>query len=307
MTGRWKLGLALALLTATLWGLLPIALTVALKGLDPYTLTWYRFTAAGLILGSVLVASRAFPSFESLNQAGWWKLGIALAGLTGNYVLFLLALKHSSPTIAQTLSQVSVLFLLLGGLIVYKERFSGRQWIGFGLLLGGLCMFFNQRFADFHELSSGLGLGVVFGLTGALIWAAYGLAQKRLLLHLGSQQILVLIYIGASLVLLPFASPGAIRSITRLQFGMLVFSCFNTLFAYGAFAESQRHWQVSRVSAILALTPLLTLLAMWLVERSVPHLVAPEELNWKGVIGAGLVVAGSVACALERVTKADIS
>jgi drug/metabolite transporter (DMT)-like permease len=50
-TGRWKLGLSFALLTAVMWGVLPIALKALLDRIDPYTLTWYRFLAAGALLG----------------------------------------------------------------------------------------------------------------------------------------------------------------------------------------------------------------------------------------------------------------
>jgi drug/metabolite transporter (DMT)-like permease len=47
-SGRWKLGLALALTTALCWGLLPIALKIVLAGMDAWTITWYRFAASGI-------------------------------------------------------------------------------------------------------------------------------------------------------------------------------------------------------------------------------------------------------------------
>ena len=46
-TGRWLLGLSLALITAFFWGLLPILLKGLLANTDPYTITWYRFLVAG--------------------------------------------------------------------------------------------------------------------------------------------------------------------------------------------------------------------------------------------------------------------
>ena len=55
--GHRRLGLLLALTTAVLWGLLPIALKVVLARLDPYTITWYRFAASALVLGTVLAAT----------------------------------------------------------------------------------------------------------------------------------------------------------------------------------------------------------------------------------------------------------
>ena len=55
-SGRWRLGLALALVTAACWSTLPVALKVTLDRLDPYTLTWVRFVIAGAIMLAWLAA-----------------------------------------------------------------------------------------------------------------------------------------------------------------------------------------------------------------------------------------------------------
>jgi drug/metabolite transporter (DMT)-like permease len=285
-------------MTAILWGLLPIALNIALSGIDPYTLTWYRFTVAALVLGFFLTIARKLPPIAALKA--WPLLLTAVLGLSGNYILFLFALTFTSPTVAQLLTQFSSIFLLLGGLFLFKETFSRQQWAGLTLLIAGLLLFFNRRLPELSHLSSGLGFGVIVGVLASLIWAAYGLAQKRLLQQLGSQQILLLLYLGATIVLLPIARLSAIRGLSTLQLGMLIFCCFNTLMAYGAFAEALKHWQVSRVSAVIATTPLFTLVSMWFAERLIPHLVTPERLNRASVAGALLVVCGSAICALAR-------
>ena len=49
-SGRWRLGLALALVTAACWSTLPVALKVMLAELDPFTLTWIRFVIAGGVM-----------------------------------------------------------------------------------------------------------------------------------------------------------------------------------------------------------------------------------------------------------------
>ena len=59
-------------------------------------------------------------------------------GLTGNYVLYLVALSHTTPSVAQIVIQLALVFLLLGGLIVFRERFSARPRGG-GLVAGGAC------------------------------------------------------------------------------------------------------------------------------------------------------------------------
>jgi drug/metabolite transporter (DMT)-like permease len=81
---------------------------------------------------------------------------------------------------------------------------------------------------------------------------------------------------------------------------MFAFCCANTLAAYGAFVEALDCWDVSRVSAVIATAPLFTIGAMWLVESMDLGLVAPEGLNALSMLGASMVVAGSIACAFRR-------
>jgi drug/metabolite transporter (DMT)-like permease len=295
---NWKRGLALALVTATAWGLLPLALTIMLEALDPYTITWFRFLTAALVLGGFLAVTRQLPSLSSFDSRTWLIFGVALVGLVGNFVLYLVALRFTSPTINQTVVQLSPMLLLLGGLMVFNEKFSPRQWLGFVVLVVGLVLFFNRRLVELRDLSGGLGLGVALLVIASIIWALYGLAQKTLLRRLTSQQILMLIYTGATVLLLPTASPDAITHLNTLQAWTLTFCCANTLIAYGAFVEALECWDVSRVSAVLALAPLLTMTSMVLIQYVAPGLLQPEGLNAASVVGALLVVGGSALCAL---------
>jgi drug/metabolite transporter (DMT)-like permease len=299
-SGRWKLGFALALSTAVLWGVLPIALKIALKSVDPYTVTWYRFASSGLVLAVVLGMTGGLPAFRKFDRRTWMLLAIAFVGLTGNYVLYIVALVHTSPTITQTVAQLGPMILLFGGLVIFKEKFSSLQWLGFAVLMTGLVLFFHDRLLELSHLTGDLGIGVLFLTLAAFIWAAYGLAQKRLLKALGPQQILLILYIGAALALIPTAAPGSIRQASALQLSMLAFCCLNTLVAYGAFAEGLKHWEVSRFSAVLATAPLFTVAGMWIIGMFAPNLVAAERLNALSMLGTLLVVGGSVTCASAR-------
>jgi drug/metabolite transporter (DMT)-like permease len=298
LSGRWKLGLAFAVVTAAFWGVLPIALTLVLRTVDPVTLTWMRFLTASLMLGAVLAVFRQLPKLSSVGGKGWLVLGLALMGLSGNFVIYVIALEHASPTINQVVTQLSPILLMLGGIVVFHERFSWIRWVGFALLLVGLPLFFNRRLPELMDLHSGLGLGVALLVLCSFVWAIYGLAQKWMLRRLQSQQILLLLYVGSTLVLWPAAHPASILKIDTLQAWMLVFCCTNTVIAYGAFAEALRHWEASRVGATLTLTPLFTMVTMWILERTVPGLVKPEHLNTLSVLGALIVIGGSMLCAL---------
>ena len=294
-----KLGLPLTLLTAACWGVLPIALKLALQGMDPVTITWYRFAVAALILGTILAMTGQLPALHSLSRRIWLLFALAAAGLAGNYVFYLVALSHTTPSVAQVVSQLAPVFLLLGGMVLFGERFSTRQWTGFSLLILGLALFFNRQLPEVLTLSTDTGLGVAIMVLATIMWAAYGLAQKQLTKHLKPQQILWLVYLGAVLVLFPEASVGQLGDLDALQFWMLIFCCANTLIAYGAFAEALKHWEVSRIGAVLALVPLFTLAGMWCVERFVPGLLEPERLNTLNTLGVLLVVGGSAICALS--------
>ncbi len=63
-SGRWVYGLFLALLTALLWGILPIKLKQVLQVMDPVTVTWFRLTVSGgCLLAYLAAADRCGLSF----------------------------------------------------------------------------------------------------------------------------------------------------------------------------------------------------------------------------------------------------
>jgi drug/metabolite transporter (DMT)-like permease len=296
-SGRWRLGLGLTLATALFWATLPIALKVALEILDPITLTWFRFVVAAGVTLAWLGLRGGLQGYRGLARRHWWMLALAAALLLGNYVFYLLGVQHTTPANAQLLIQLAPLLMALGGIWVFGERFRLAQWIGFALTVAGLLLFFrDQLLAARH--STGYGVGSALVILGAVVWAGYALLQKQLLSRLGSMQILLLLYVAASLVLLPFAHAGELRRLDGLHWAMLGYCALNTIGAYGAFAEALAHWEASRVSAILATTPLLCIVAAALVHARWPALLAPEHIGTLGYVGAALVVAGSAAVSL---------
>jgi drug/metabolite transporter (DMT)-like permease len=132
----------------------------------------------------------------------------------------------------------------------------------------------------------------------AVVWAVYALAQKQLLMKLGSMQILLVIYIGATLLLWPFAHPSQLARLDAAQAGLLAYCALNTVVAYGSFAEALAHWEASRVSAVLAVTPLLCLGVVAVVHALWPAMLAPEPMSMVGWAGAALVVVGSTTVSL---------
>jgi drug/metabolite transporter (DMT)-like permease len=309
--GNPRLGFVLAMTTVLLWGGLAIALKLLLVGgMDAYTITWYRLTASALLLAAVQASRGQLPTLGALSARGWVLLAIALLGLLGNYVLFSVALNFVPPATAQLVIQLAPISLLVGSLVIFREAFSRPQWLGLGVLIGGLLLFFNDRLITLVRLSGAEAVGVSIVVVSSFVWAAYALAQKQLLVTLSSVNTLLLIYVGATVLLLPLASPGQVATLGRFELGLLVFAIFNTLAAYGCFAEALEHWEASRVSAVISLTPLVTILAVYGILGMWPTADIGGRLDTLGLVGAGLIVGGSMMTALgsraERVKPLDL-
>ena len=297
-SGRWVYGLSLTLLTALLWGILPIKLKQVLQVMDPITVTWFRLMVSGTCLFIYLAAVKRLPSPKALGKRGGWLVAMAVCGLVGNYVLYLVGLKMLSPGTAQLVVQMGPIFLMIASVFLFKERFSLGQGVGLLVLIIGFALFFNQRLA---ELLTSLGTytaGVLTILLATTIWVFYALGQKQLLTVWNSLQVMMVIYLSCAFLLLPWVHPMEALQLSPLQGWLLLACCFNTLIAYGAFAEALAHWEASRVSATLAITPLVTFVAVAIAAWLWPDYVHAEQINGLGYGGAVLVVLGSASVAL---------
>jgi drug/metabolite transporter (DMT)-like permease len=300
VSGRSGLGLALVLTTVALWAMLPIALKIVLGGMDAMTLTWYRFVAASLLLGPILAVRGTLPDLRGLPRSAWPLLMIAVGCLSANYAFYVLGLDRTNASTAQVIIQIAPVLLAIGGIWLFKERFGWLQWMGLAVMVTGLLVFSRDQIANLLADISSFYSGVLFIIAAAVAWAAYGLAQKQLLTSMRSPSVMLCIYVGATVILAPFAEPAGIARLTGAQLMALIFCVANMLIAYGTFAESLRHLEASRVSAVLAIVPLGTLTIIEFLEWFAPDVLAPEPITWVGVVGAVMVVSGALMIALTR-------
>jgi drug/metabolite transporter (DMT)-like permease len=299
-SGKWRLGLALSLLAAFLWGILPIALKVTLQKLDPYTVTWFRFLVSFGLLAVYLATRGELPALKKVRSTAWMLLAIAILFLAGNYLLFLIGLAETSPANAQVLVQLAPVLMGLGGLVIFKESYTDRQWFGLSVMVAGFALFFHEKLRILIGLQTNYIAGSAIVVIAAALWAVYALAQKQLLQKLPSSSIMLIIYGGCAVLFSFFANPRSLLTLNSLEWGMLIFCALNTLIAYGAFAEALEHWEASQVSAVLALTPIFTLIFVTVTSAVFPTLIPPELLTILAVAGAILVVTGSAVISLGK-------
>ena len=80
--------------------------------------------------------------------------------------------------------------------------------------------------------------------------------------------------------------------------GALAFCAMATIVAYGCFSASLEHLEASRFSAVIALVPVGTLSLIATVGSLAPRDSPTGSLTGLGVLGAALVVVGSLATSL---------
>ena len=299
-SGRWGLGISLALFTTSIWGLIPVILKVLIQSLDPYTITFYRFIIAAVLAGAVVLYRNGFKSLLGNITGLYWVLAIvASIGFAGSYILYPLALEYVSPSTAQVLNQISYVFMLVGGVVFYKERLGMLQAIGGGILFFGMILFFNQRLDELFSGTGALYSAILLIIGAAACLAGYTLIQKQLLQILPTEGIMFLVYLAGTIMLYPLSEPEKIMTLTTSQATLLIISAPVTLIAFVSLSESLHHLEVNRVSMILAIVPLATVLAMVICSSLFPEVLEPERLNTVSLIGAVLVVVGTMMGSLR--------
>jgi drug/metabolite transporter (DMT)-like permease len=305
VTTNWKLGLGFSLVTVVMWGLLPLALKTILRVMDPVTISWYRFSISAII-ALLWYGRQRGPALKNLLFSRNWPLTLAaIAGLLGNYLLYIWGLDHINPGAAQILIQLAPLLLLIGSVLIFKERFSAMQWLGVVGLCAGMLLFFHQRFNNIVLTSDAYLAGVGLIVAASVTWSIYGLAQKQLLARHHAKDILLLICVSGTVLLWPLAQPQQILALDTTELALLIFCGLNTIIAYGSFGLAMSYWQSSRVSAVLPIAPLLTLLFTFGLNHWQLAAIPAEPMDWLSSVGALLVVAGAAVAALPKKQKQD--
>lgn len=281
-----------------MWGVLPIALKGIMQTLDPVTTTFFRFAIAAFIITPYLFARNKLVNKHKFNSPKLF-LQLLCAGilLTANYALYIFGLERTTAEAAQVMMQLAPVLLLLSGVWIFKERFSPVQWIGFATFVSGLLMFFSPRFDDIFTHLNDYGIGLLMLASAAITWVGYAVIQKLLIKEFNAEETMLVFYWIGALAFLPFSNFTLLVDLTLLQWTLVIFCGLNTLVAYGCFSEALMHIEASRVSAVIAMTPLITVFFV----QSVPFAgVVAEPIGLVTIIGAVCVVSGSLVTATMK-------
>ncbi|WP_299004247.1 DMT family transporter [uncultured Shewanella sp.] len=296
----FRLGLFFASIAVLFWGVLPIALKLSASFIDPVSLTWFRFIVALVISVFVQYYAGKLNEFRQLTIRDWLILFMTAIFSIGNYISIVYSLEYLSPGEAQLNFQTAPFFLALGGVILFKERLRWIQLVCFATLAVGMIMFFYQHL-DFSKGNNHLiWFGILLVQFSALSWSCFALMQKLMSNKLSPNNTLLFVYGFGTLAMLPFISTQSFSQMLLTDWYVALFCALNTVIAYGCFAQAMRYWAASQVGPMLALTPIFSFLATWLVVKWAwwPDIFSSDDLDLIAILGIIMVITSVIAMQL---------
>lgn len=293
-----NIGVLLAVTTAVFWGLLAIALKVAVRVVDSYTIVWFRFFFAAI----ALFIWMWFTDRKSLNilKKPPLMLLVASVALAINYIGFMLGVKYTSPSNAQVIIQISQVLFAIAGIVIFKEKVKKSQIIGFVVLIIGFVLFYMEQLNNMQYKSGDFILGVTFTLIGAITWTFYAIIQKKLLPKYEPQTQNIIIFTLPIFLYLPLVNFNTLGSLNIYWWGLLIFLGINTLIAYGCMTASLKYLEANKVSAILINNPIITFIIMAILTAMDVKWIEGENFSVMAWIGALLFIFGAFMVVKSR-------
>jgi len=291
-------GILLSLVTALLWGVLPIFLKITLQGFHAGTISWFRFVFAFLLLAGILQWKEHKP-LDILRKPPWMGI-VGGACLSANYYWVTVAVDLSGPSNMAVLIQTASIFLVLVGVFVFHEHLTLRQVLGMFVAGVGLFLFFHDQQSRILETGDYFYANFLIVLA-ALVWVGYMVSQKFLSRQYGAQSLNLLVYAVATLTLIGGVEWADFTHAGLTAWLSLIFSGFNTLLAYGTLAEAVKYIPLALISVIISLNPLITLWGMKILPQIGFAGLQADPVGSLGYFGGAVAVTG-VVLVVYRVT-----
>jgi drug/metabolite transporter (DMT)-like permease len=285
-------GVLYSLLTAVLWGVLPIALKVSTGFSDTFTITWFRFATSFFFLFLYFVISDRKKLLIMVRPPVLLVLASVALGL--NYLGYILGVTYTTPGSSQVIIQIGPILLGIAGILFFRERIGWKQGVGF--FLAGLGMFFFYRDNLIHLIGSKdtFNQGVFYVVASAIAWVIFATMQKKLVMIYQPLLLNLFIFGFPTLLLTPFVSFSKIGNFSTGEWALMIFLGLNTLFSYGALALALRYVEANKISIIITLNPILTIFLMTLLSWIGVNWIEPEVMTLNGVMAALLVLTGAI-------------
>ena len=291
-------GILYAATTAFFWGFLAIFIKVTLNDVAPIIVVWFRFAIAFAFLFIYFIIKD--PQKLSIIKRPPILLILAAISLTVNYTAFANGIHLTSPSNAQIFIQIGPITLAIVGIVIFKERLSLRQFLGFVVAGAGLTFFYRDQLGNLLGKEEVYITGVLWLILAALAWTGYASLQKKLVQKFHAQQLNLIIFGLPIIILLPFVEFSSFADFTPGLWVLLIFLGVNTIVAYGCLAEAFKYMEANKISVIITLNPIITFVTMTILGSMDLDWIDAEMITIFGVIGAVFVIFGAIMVVIPK-------
>ena len=225
---------------------------------------------------------------------------LAALSLTVNYIGFANGIHFTSPTNAQIFIQIGPITLAIVGIVIFKERLSLRQFLGFVVAICGLIFFFREQIKNLLGSEDIYFKGVSWLVLAGIAWTGYASLQKKLVQKFHAQQLNLIIYGLPMIILLPFIDFSSFATFSPGLWVLLVFLGINTLVAYGCLAEAFKYTEANKISVIITLNPIITFVTMAILSSMDLDWIDAEVITIYSMIGAVFVLFGAIMVVIPK-------
>lgn len=287
-----KLGVLLASLCALSWSILAILLKYTLSFASPINIVWFRMAMSALGLGLFLYFRKKshFTALKNIPKS----LFIAGILLAINFVGFIKGVELTTASNSQIMIQMGPLLLALLGFFYFKESPKALQIVGFLLASLGFALFYWDQILISMNYRSQYLNGNLWILGAAISWAFFAAIQKKHSHKWTPPQMNTVIFIAASVSLVPFVKWNHYVSLSFFQWGLFLILAFISIFSYSTLGEALQRIPASHVSLIISVNPLLTLFLIQVLSKWNLLFIPYESVMWRGYLGSFFVVVGVI-------------
>jgi len=285
-------GIIFALITTIIWGFQAIVIKLTTDLVDVVNIAWFRFVVAFSLLAVYYAIKK--PTYLKILTKPPIYLVIAAFGLAINYLAFNYGIKYTSPNIAVLVIQLGPISLGLAGFFLFKERISYRQAFGYLLAGAGLLLFYFENLNQIEGDPRVFSLGVLLIAISALAWTVFAFFLKVLTKSHPTGQLNLFVFGLPILLLAPFIQLNEFTNLSTFAWILLIYLGLNTLVAYGFLALAFKYLEASKISVMITINPIITIITMGILTYLEVSWIEPEIFTFKIIATALIVLTGAI-------------
>ncbi len=289
----------LMIMACVFWAGAFIAGKSSITSFGPWSLTFYRFFFASLILFPILIYK--WPKEMKLSKLQWRQvLILGFVGMTGYHVLFFTALKYTSASSASMLAATNPIMTAVLLSVFYKERLSPAK-LGLLLiaLLGVVLTITNWHLETLLNMERNLGELIM--VLAVFCWASYSILVKKFIVNFRPMVMTGFAFLTCTLMVFPFAlAEGLIKASIHAPISAWGSAIYMALFAsvigYGIQQVSIQKIGPAKTNIFINLVPVFSLI--------LAYLILGENIPFTKMISGGMIILAVVSFNLLSIKTA---